>query len=132
MTDNIAKQPTAGWVCYDGECPLCLRWLQRIERPLLRHGFNFIPLQTAWAKARLNLVDGDPLTEMRLLCPNQQVIAGADAAVVLMRYVWWLWPLWLFSRIPGAMPIIHASYRFIANNRHCKSGRCKIYNGVKS
>src|SRR6478736_1904063 len=126
MTDIIAKQPAAGWVCYDGECPLCLRWLRRVERPLLRHGFNFIPLQTAWVKARLNLADSDPLTEMRLLVPNQQVLDGADAAVVLMRYVWWLWPLWMISRIPGAMPLFRAVYRRIAAKRHCAAGACAI------
>jgi predicted DCC family thiol-disulfide oxidoreductase YuxK len=126
MTDRLARQPAAGWVCYDGECPLCRRWLQRVEGPLLRHGFNFIPLQTAWVKARLNLADSDPLTEMRLLCPNQQVLGGADAVVVLMRYVWWLWPLWLFSQVPGMMPIFRAVYHRIAANRHCVKGTCAI------
>jgi predicted DCC family thiol-disulfide oxidoreductase YuxK len=126
MTDNNAKQPTAGWVCYDGDCALCLRWLRRVERPLLRHGFNFVPLQASWIKARLNLTDHDPLTEMRLLRPDQQVLGGADAAVVLMQHVWWLWPLWLVSRIPGTMPIIRATYRHIARNRHCASGACAI------
>ncbi len=126
MTDTVAKQPTAGWVCYDGDCALCLRWLRRVERPLLRHGFNFIPLQTAWVKARLNLADSDPLAEMRLLRPDQQVLGGADAAVVLMRYVWWLWPLWLFSRVPGAMPLFRAVYRRSAAQRHCANGACSL------
>lgn len=126
MTDNIAKQPAAGWVCYDGECALCLRWLRRVKRPLLRHGFNFIPLQTASVKAHLNLADNEPLTEMRLLLPEQQVLGGADAAVVLMRYVWWLWPLWLISRVPGAMPLFRFVYRRIAANRHCATGACAL------
>jgi predicted DCC family thiol-disulfide oxidoreductase YuxK len=91
ITDNIASPPTAGWVCCDGECALCLRWLRRVERPLLRHGFRFVPLQTAWVKARLTLTDPDPPTEMRLLRPDETVLGGADAAVVLMRHVWWLW-----------------------------------------
>lgn len=129
MTDRIANQPAAGWVCYDGDCALCQRWLRRVERPLRRHGFNFIPLQTDWVKARLNLADNDPLTEMRLLGPGQQVLGDADAAVVLMRYVWWLWPLWLFSRIPGMMPIFHAVYRYVAANRHCDSVGCTFLKG---
>lgn len=126
MTDNNVKQPTAGWVCYDGECPLCLRWLQRIKRPLLRKNFGFVPLQTPWVKAKLNLSEADLLTEMRLLLPDRRVIGGADAAVTLARYVWWLWPLWLASYIPGGMPIIRATYRHIARNRHCASGACEI------
>ena len=126
MTDKTAKQPTAGWVCYDGDCALCLRWLRRVKRPLLRHGFGFAPLQTGWVKARLNLSEAELLREMRLLLPDRRVIGGADAAVVLMQHVWWLWPLWLASYIPGAMPIIRATYRHIARNRHCTSGACEI------
>ncbi|MGC3957886.1 MAG: DCC1-like thiol-disulfide oxidoreductase family protein [Verrucomicrobiota bacterium] len=126
MTDNIAKPPTAGWVCYDGECALCLRWLRRVERPLIRSGFNFVPLQAEWVKARLNLAAHDPLAEMRLLFPDEQALGGAAAAVVLMRYVWWLWPLWLLSRIPGMMPIFRAIYRHIAANRHCANGACVV------
>jgi formate-dependent nitrite reductase membrane component NrfD len=38
--------------------------------------------------------------------------------VFLARYIWWLWPLWLISIIPGMMIPIRASYRFIARNRH--------------
>lgn len=126
MTDNIAKQPVAGWVCYDGECALCLRWLRRVELPLLRAGFQFAPLQTSWVKARLNLTANDPLTEMRLLRPNEPALCGADAAVILMRHIWWLWPLWLLSRSPGAMPVFRAVYRYIAVNRHCTTGACVI------
>lgn len=126
MTDIKANQPAAGWLCYDGECALCLRWLRRVERPLLRHGFQFVPLQTTWVKTRLSLKDSDPLTEMRLLRPDEPVLGGADAAVVLMRHVWWLWPLWLLSRIPGAMPIFRAVYRHIAANRHCKNSTCAL------
>jgi len=126
MTDKNAKQPTAGWVCYDGDCALCLRWLRRVEHPLLRRGFGFAPLQTNWVRARLNLTETDLLTEMRLLLPDRNVVGGADAVVALARHVWWLWPLWLASHIPGAMPIIRASYRYIARNRHCASGACEI------
>ena len=126
MTDTNAKQPTAGWVCYDGKCALCLRWVRRGERPLLRYGFGFAPLQTNWVRARLNLSETELLTEMRLLLPDRNVIGGADAVVALARYVWWLWPLWLASLVPGGMPIIRATYRHIARNRHCASGACEI------
>jgi len=126
MTDSVAKPAIAGWVCYDGECSLCLRWLRRVERPLLSCGFQFVPLQAAWAKARLHLAEQDPLTEMRLLRPDGQILGGADAAVFLMRYVWWLWPLWLTSHIPGMMPIFRAVYRQIATNRHCATGACIV------
>jgi len=126
ITDNKAKQPAAGWVCYDGDCALCRRWSRRVECPLHRHGFNFVPLQTPWVNAQLNLSAAELLKEMRLLLPDGRVIGGADAAVVLMQYVWWLWPLWLLSRLPGAMSIFRVTYRYIAKNRHCHQNQCQL------
>ncbi|HEX5221677.1 MAG TPA: DCC1-like thiol-disulfide oxidoreductase family protein [Verrucomicrobiae bacterium] len=125
ITDNKAVPPS-GWICYDGDCPLCLRWLRRVERSLSVAGFGFVPLQTPWIKARLKLAEDDPLTEMRLLRANEQLLGGADAAVILMRYVWWLWPLWLLSRFPVMMPIFRATYRRIAANRVCATGMCSL------
>ena len=126
MTDNIARVPAAGWVCYDGECPFCLRWLRRVERPLLRRGFSFVPLQTAWVKARLSLTEEELLAEMRLLLPDQRILGGADAATLLAKYIWWLWPLWLASKIPGAMIPLRAGYRFMARHRYCNNCACEI------
>jgi len=63
---------------------------------------------------------------MRLLLPDNRILGGADGAVVLMRHVGWLWPLWLLSRIPGMMPIYRAVYRHIAVNRNCASGNCTV------
>lgn len=126
LTDSNVPTYSAGLVCYDGDCALCRRWLRRIERPLLRAGFQFAPLQTPWVTNRLNLAATDPMTEMRLLRPDAPVLGGADAAVVLMRHVWWLWPLWLLSRIPGMMPIFRAVYRYIAANRNCAAGDCIV------
>ena len=124
MTDNKAKQPPAGWVCYDGECAFCLRWIRRIEPPLQLRGFGFVPLQTQWVKDRLCITEVALREEMKLLLPDQQVIGGANAWVILARHIWWLWPLWLVSHIPGTMPIIRACYRLIARNRHCSTDGC--------
>ncbi len=125
MTDNNAT-PVAGWICYDGDCAFCLRWLRRVERPLLRRGFGFVPLQTPWVKTRLNLPEAELLTEMRLLLPALRVLGGADAAAFLAKYIWWLWPLWFASKIPGAMIPLRAGYRVIARNRHCANGVCAV------
>ena len=127
-TDNNAKQPAAGWICYDGECAFCLRWVRRIEPPLRLRGFGFVPLQTQWVKNRLCIADVALLEEMKLLLPDQQVIGGANSWVILARHIWWLWPLWFVSHIPGAMPFIRACYRFIARNRHCSTDGCAINN----
>jgi hypothetical protein len=46
--------------------------------------------------------------------------------VEIARHIWWAWPLWLLSRVPGARPVLCAIYRVIAANRHCIGGVCKI------
>lgn len=61
---------------------------------------------------------------MILELPDGRELGGANAAVVLMRYVWWLWPLWLLSRLPGMMPLFRAGYRHIAKHRRCATGTC--------
>ena len=131
MSDNNATQPVEGWICYDGDCAFCRRWLRRVEPPLLRRGFGFVSLQTPWVKAKLNVPEVELLKQMRLMVSDGRMFGGADAAVVLARYVWWLWPLWIISKIPGTMPIIRATYRVIAKNQHCASDRCEIHNGGK-
>ena len=131
MTDKDAKQPTAGWVCYDGECAFCVRWLRRTESHLLRRGFDFVPLQATWVRAKLNVPEVELLNEMRVILPDNRILGGSDAVVVLARYIWWLWPLWFASKIPGAMPLLRAGYRFIAKNRHCENDKCEIRKGIK-
>ncbi len=143
ITDNNARQPAAGLVCYDGECAFCVGWAQRMERTLVGHGFTLTTLQ---ARERRRLAGrllpkietrrqdaGAPgrtpapvFTEMVLELPDGRELGGADAAMEIARHVWWLWPLWLLSRIPGMMPIYRAVYRHIAANRNCASGNCTV------
>jgi len=125
MTDLNAEQP-AGWVFYDGECAFCVGWVQRVERPLARHGFALIPLQTPWVRESLSLDKTALLKEMRLKLADGHVLGGADAAVAAARYIWWLWPLWLIAQIPGTRPLLRKGYGIIAANRHCRSGACRV------
>lgn len=140
MTD-INATTTTGRLFYDGECAFCLGWVRRTERVLDRNGFALAPLQS---RERWRLAGEAPLktetrrhdasapreiprpgfTEMILELPDGRELGGADAAMEIGRHIWWLWPLWLASRIPGAMPVFRAGYRFIARNRHCASGAC--------
>lgn len=125
ITDKSGKEPV-GWIFYDAECALCLRWMRRTERLLDRRDFKFVPLQTAWAKERLGLTDATVLTEMRLLLAEGRIFGGADAAMEIARYIWWAWPIWMISKIPGVISFGRAIYRFIANNRHCTSDACAV------
>lgn len=107
---------------------MCLRWLRRTERPLTRRNFKFVPLQTEWAKKRLELTPENALTEMRLLRWDGKVFGGADAVMEIARQIWWTWPLWMMSKVPGVILFFRALYRHIARNRNCGSDACAVAN----
>lgn len=121
-------QDAKAWVLYDGDCSVCLRFARRFENVLTRHGFALLPLQTPWVRESLGLSDEQLLAEMRLLFPDERVFGGADAVAELARHIWWAWPLWLISRVPGLMPLLRRGYRGFAAHRRCANEACEIGN----
>jgi len=111
---------------YDGECSLCCESARRFGRILARRRYVLRPLQSPGAAQRLGLDSRDLLRETRLLLANGRSVGGADAVVEIARHIWWAWPLWLISRLPGAKRVLHATYRYISEHRHCVGGVCKI------
>ena len=107
-TDN-----NGGKVLYDADCAFCSRWARRGERWFIGRGYRFEPLPA----------DAD---EMKLITARGVTFGGADAIVELARYLWWTWPMWALSRVPGMMPLFRAGYRGFAANRYCLGGRCEI------
>ena len=103
ITDN--KGTT---VFYDAECSFCTAWARRAERVLGRRGYAFrpLPVQTE---------------EMKVVTASGDVLGGAEAVVYLTRQVWWAWPVWALSRLPGLMRLFDHAYRWIASRRHCRS-----------
>lgn len=113
-----------GWVLYDGDCPLCEKTVKHLTPVLRRRQFKFATLQTPWVRSRLRLKPNEPLDEMKLLMAGDEVFGGVDAWVQLAKAVWWMWPLFAFAQLPGAMSLLRANYRWIAASRYCLSGVC--------
>jgi predicted DCC family thiol-disulfide oxidoreductase YuxK len=123
-TDN--KAGIAAWLFYDGECRLCRESAGRVESILARRRIRLCTLQSSEAPQRLGLSGRALLREIRLLLADGRNLGGADAVMEISRRIWWAWPLWLFSRVPGVRPLLHAVYRVIATNRYCIGGVCNI------
>jgi predicted DCC family thiol-disulfide oxidoreductase YuxK len=123
MTEN--DRSFAG-VFYDADCQFCVRAARRFEGVLTRRRFTLIPLQTPGACATLGVREDQLLDEMRLRMQDGRVFGGASAAAEIARRIWWAWPLWALSRLPGAMRLMRAAYRWIADHRSCASGACEI------
>ena len=113
-------------IYYDDQCEFCRRMLRRFGRTLARRRFTFVPLQSSGAARVLGISDEHLLDEMRVRFADGAVLGGASAFVAIARRIWWAWPLWAVSRVPGVMPPLNAAYRWIARNRHCLNGVCAV------
>lgn len=120
------RGPGAGWILYDGDCGICMKLMRAINPGMTRRGFRFAPLQADWVRARLNLSEEALLAEMRVITPEDRVVGGADSVVWLARRVWWTWPMWAMSFLPGFMPAMRAGYRWFARNRHRFGSACSV------
>jgi predicted DCC family thiol-disulfide oxidoreductase YuxK len=123
MTDH---ERVAGSVFYDGECSICVRSVRRFGPLLARRRIDLVPLQSPDACERLGIREEERLREMRLRLVNGTTFGGAAAVVEIARRIWWAWPLWALSRLPGAMRPLRAAYDWVARHRSCANGVCRI------
>ena len=124
QTEIPNSESRNGWVLYDGDCPMCIRLAVRFASILRRHDFDLAPLQSLWVRSRLGSGASEPLDEMFVLTPSWEVYGGADAVVFLARRIWWAWPLYAITKLPGVMWLLRHLYRCVARNRTCFGGRC--------
>jgi predicted DCC family thiol-disulfide oxidoreductase YuxK len=123
---EITENKLNGWVLYDVDCRLCTGMARRFHGLLAGRHLELLPLQTPWVKAKLALTDSQWLEEMCLLRPDGKTFGGADALLEISGYFWWAWPLRQIGRIPAIRSWLHAIYRYVARNRACINGTCKI------
>ena len=123
MTDNDRSVAS---VFYDADCQFCVNAARRFERVLARRRLELVPLQIPGAASKFGVPDDQLLAEMRLQLHDGTVLGGAAAVVEIARRIWWAWPLWALSRLPGAMGPMRATYRWIARRRSCTNGACDI------
>jgi len=113
-------------IYYDDQCQFCRAMPRRFGGTLARRPFIFVPLQAPGAARLLGVSEEHLLDEMRVRLDNGAVCGGASALVAIARRIWWAWPLWALSRVPGAMAVLRAGYRWLARNRHCLNGSCVV------
>src|SRR5688572_24534719 len=111
-------------VFYDADCSLCTRAAQRFGHLLERHAFRLVPLQAPGASALLGVREDRLLDEMRLRLGDGRVFGGAEAVMEIARRIWWAWPIWAVSRVPGVLPPLRVAYRAVASRRTCTAGVC--------
>jgi len=122
----MTGQPAHGWILYDGDCGLCSHWTSRFAPTLARLGLAVAPLQSSWVPEQTGLPLGTLLTDIRLLHPDGTLTSGPDVYRYVMRRLWWGYPIFLLSNVPGLRKLFDWSYRTFARHRKEISTSCGI------
>lgn len=101
-------------IYFDGSCGMCSASAKRFERIVGSRGFKFAPFE------------GEAPDEMKLRTRDGRMLGGADALIYIARRIWWAWPVWVISLVPGARWLMRRLYSRVARNRHRISGACRI------
>jgi len=123
---NDVSGEVLGVVFYDADCRICQTLLRYCAAPFRRRGFTFLPIQTALASGQYDREPAEFFREMQLLTNDSHWLGGVDAYAEMFRHVAWLRPLRYFLLNRVTRPIAARLYSWIANNRTCLDGRCKI------
>ena len=103
---------------YDGECPFCLKQIERIKRRDTEASFEYVPRQTPGLDERFpRLAEGDFDSGMRLIQPDGIIHVGADAVYhIARRLPGWRRLAWLY-RLPGLHGLARLAYGWVAAHR---------------
>ena len=125
-TEITVNSATRGWIFYDADCSLCAGSAARLSQTLERRGFRLLPLQTAGAAERVGVTAEALRTRVHLLLRDGRRVAGADVFVEVARHVKWVRPLVTVARLPVLLPLLRRCYDWIAANRYCLGGTCRV------
>lgn len=115
-----------GWLFFDAECGFCTRIARWLSPILERRGLSVAPLQDPRVGALLGMTRSELLRELRFLWSDGTQFGGADAVLAVAREIWWARPLVWLAGLPGALPLLHAGYRWVAERRSCAANACTV------
>lgn len=115
-----------GWVLYDGDCGICGRWVPRWAMTLRSIGLGTSPLQAGWVSRQCAIPETQLLEDVHLVMRDGRVIRGADVYRYILRRLWWAWPLWAISVLPGFRQLFDAAYQAFAARRYRISAACHL------
>ena len=125
-TLQTTGEPARSVVVYDGECPFCLKQVERMKRRDTAGVFEYVPRQSEGLKQRFpKLAEGDFNSGMRLVNPDGSIDVGADAVYgIARRLSGWKHVAWLY-RVPVLKWISRSGYGWVAKHRNKLANRCE-------
>ncbi len=117
----------AGHILYDGSCGFCSKWVKYWEPTFKKRGFEIAALQEEWVLDHVKPAnEAELLHDLLLLFADGTMLRGSQAYRFVMKKIWWSYPLYVLTLLPGLRQIFDWSYRKFADNRHKISSTCRI------
>jgi predicted DCC family thiol-disulfide oxidoreductase YuxK len=116
----------SGWVFYDADCVWCRTGARWCAGFLRFYGYEALPLQTPGLAQCLGVTDETLRSAMHILTIEGRRFAGADAYMEIARARVWSRPLAWVGSLPMVLPLLRRIYHWIAANRPCDSGSCRL------
>ena len=113
-----------GWVLFDGGCGACSKWVPYWGPTLAKLGIGTRPLQDPWVAERTGMDEESLVSDIRLIFADGRHLVGAEVYRWVMRRLWWAWPIFVLSLVPGFRQLFDASYRAFVRNRLKVSEAC--------
>lgn len=119
--------PSNSIILFDGVCPFCVGWVQRLIRMDRAKKFRFASLQSSFAKQLLSKYPLRSLDSI-ILYEHGKIYTHSTAVLRIAKSLpgWWK-GIYLFILIPR--PLRDAIYSLIAKNRYRlfkKRGQCFV------
>lgn len=124
LTDGKGRRARRGWVCFDRDCATCVWLARRFRSALEKRGFGLAALQDPRVALLFRMPEEELLREIRVVTSEGKFYGGADAVLYLAEQIWWAWPLYALSRLPGMRSLLRAGYRSFAFHRACANDAC--------
>ena len=117
---RAAVGPERPYTCvYDGACPVCVRFVEALQKWDCHHEIEVVSSQTAGVPSRFPWIPARAYADaLQVIGPSGRTWQGAAAIEQLLNVL----PrgklvAWLF-KLPFAQPIAERVYRWVARNRY--------------
>lgn len=117
MTEKEIKSGPSVLI-YDGECPVCRRGVEWIQRHADENAFEMLACQSETTRQRFPHITRDICMEsVQLVLPDGRVLSGAETLPeIAKRLKQYRSAAYLF-KLPGAMALSHCFYRWFSTHR---------------
>jgi predicted DCC family thiol-disulfide oxidoreductase YuxK len=108
---------------YDNACPICSQTVRWIDKHAAEDSFEMLPCRSDALEARFPSVEREAcLQAIHVVLPGGTVLKGADTLPVILKRLRRYKAAAILFKLPGAMVVSRAFYRWFAGSRYWIAG----------